>query len=187
MHVSGLRSEPQADLLEQDMKQRLAVLNAVSLLSPLTTDEMHKLARGLRFLPYLKGSTIASQGDIGDCLFIITQGEVDVVVEANQQSRRLATLGLGQVMGEMSVMTGEPRRATLKASTDVHCYALSKADFEEILQLRPELAEAFAQLLTQRSQELQEVKSTMPTAHAAVQKAAILDRMRRVFGLTDDT
>ncbi|NYT63323.1 mechanosensitive ion channel [Alcaligenaceae bacterium] len=185
MRVSSTRSEPRQDLFEQETRQRLAVLKAVSLLSPLTPDEMHKLARGLRFLPYLKGSTIARQGDIGDCLFIITQGEVDVLVEANRQSRRLATLGAGQVMGEMSVMTGEPRRATLKASTDVHCHALGKADFEEILQLRPELAEAFAQLLTQRSQELQEVKSNMPTAHAAVQRADILDRMRRVFGLAD--
>lgn len=184
LRVSSLKDALPEDEPEQDLKQRLHMLDGVSLLNPLNDDERLELAGRLRFLPYLKGSTIASQGDLGDCLFIITEGEVNVVVEANHQRRGIATLGPGEVMGEMSVMTGEPRRATLKASTNISCYALSKEDFESILQGRPELADAFAQLLAQRSQELQQVKTSMPATNVAVQKAAILDRVRRVFGLT---
>lgn len=186
LRVSNQWTSLPEDEPEQDLKQRLNMLGGVSLLTPLTADERLELAGRLRFLPYLKGSVIASQGDLGDCLFIITQGKVNVVVEANHQRRGIATLGAGDVMGEMSVMTGEPRRATLQASTDVCCYALSKEDFESILQSRPELADAFAQLLAQRSLELQQVKTSMPATNVAVQKAAILDRVRRVFGLTGD-
>ncbi len=186
LRVSSRQGGMPDDEPEQVIKQRLDMLGGISLLNPLTENERRELAARLRFLPYLKGSTIANQGDVGDCLFIITQGTVKVEVEANHQRRSVATLSVGDVMGEMSVMTGEPRRATLQAVTDVSCYALSKDDFESILHGRPELADAFAQLLAQRSQELQQVKTSMPVTNVAVQKAAILDRVRRVFGLAGD-
>lgn len=167
----------------QPITQALAVLRHVRLLDPLTEDERLMLARRLTFLPYPAGSVITTQGDIGTCLFILTRGEVNVLLGSQGQHRPLATLGPGEVMGEMSVMTGEPRRATLQAHSDVECYALDKDGFEEILRARPELAEAFAQLLTQRSQELRTARDAVPTAQTVVQKAAILDRIRHAFGL----
>lgn len=183
VHLGGVSSGINETLIQQDMKRRREILGAIALFKPLTEDELGKLAGRLNSLSYLAGSVITRQGETGDCLFILTRGQADVLLQAHDHSRHLATLAAGQVMGEMSLMTGEPRRATLKARTDVNCYTLTKADFEEILQLRPELAEAFAQMLAQRSQELQDVRNTMPATQVAAKKADILARMRRMFGL----
>lgn len=183
LHLSSLRTASPSQPTAQGIALRIAMLKNVTLLDPLTDDERLKLAAKLTFLPYLAGSVITLQGDTGTSLFILTRGEVDVLLEDKGGRRPLATLKPGEVMGEMSVMTGEPRRATLQARSDAECYALNKDDFEDILQSRPELAEAFAQLLAQRSQELRTVRDATPTVNAAVQKAAILDRIRHAFGL----
>jgi CRP-like cAMP-binding protein len=184
VYIGGANPEKNESAAVQDMKRRREILGTIALFEPLTEDELDKLAGRLNSLSFLAGSIVTRQGDVGDCLFILTRGQADVLLQANDHSRRLATLGSGQVMGEMSLMTGEPRRATLKARTDVDCYTLTKDGFEEILQLRPELAEPFAQLLAQRSQELQDVRNTMPAAQVAAKKADILARMRRMFGLS---
>lgn len=183
LRVRSLRTASPSQPTAQGMAHRIAMLKGVSLLDPLTDDERLKLATKLTFLPYLAGSVITLQGDTGTSLFILTSGEVDVWLEGTGPRRHLTTLSPGEVMGEMSIMTGEPRRATLQARSDVECYALTKLGFEEILQSRPELAETFAQLLAQRSQELRTARDAIPTANTAVQKAAILDRIRHAFRL----
>jgi small-conductance mechanosensitive channel/CRP-like cAMP-binding protein len=168
--------------LEAD--RRFNMLSKQPLFAPLTDDERRRLAGQLYFVPYIAGSIIAHQNDVGDCMYILARGEVEVLFEANGRSERVAVLKPGEVMGEMSLMTGEPRRATLKALTDVDCYALDTKGFEATLVQRPELAESLAQLLTERSRALLELRNAMPRETATVQKAAILVRIRDIFGLS---
>lgn len=185
IHMSDPHSDRTQAVASRQQAYRMEILRGLSLFSVLTSQELTQLGESLSFLPYLEGSIIARQDEVGDCLFIVINGEVDVLLEANGQQRSLAVLKSGQVMGEMSLMTGEPRRATLKARTDVECYALSKRGFEAILRQRPELADSFAQLLAERNQGLTDFKNRMPAAPAGAQKAAILGRIRNIFGLSD--
>lgn len=169
------------ELDEQEMGVRLQTLQGISLFSPLTDDERRELATRLKAVQYVAGSRLTRQNEIGDFLFIVVRGRAAVWLEAHGGRHLLAELGPGEVIGEMSLMTGEPRRATVTARTSMECYTLDKAGFQATLQQRPELAEIFAQLLTDRSQELAELRENVPTVPAAVENAAILARIRNLF------
>lgn len=166
---------------QNDTDQRLRTLQGIPLFDPLTDDERHDLAARLQTVHYVKGSRLAQQDEVGDCLFVVIRGRAAVWLEAHGSRHLLAELGAGEVIGEMSLMTGEPRRATVTARTDMDCYMLNKTGFQDTLQQRPELAEIFAQLLTTRSRELAELRENVPTIPAAAEKAAILARIRNLF------
>lgn len=167
--------------LKNQIEARLQTLQEISLFNPLTDDERRDLAQRLKAVHYVEGSRLAQQDEVGDCLFVVVRGQAAVWLETQGRRHLLAELGPGNVIGEMSLMTGEPRRATVTARTDMDCYVLDKAGFQETLQQRPELAEIFAQLLTARSQELTELRENVPTVPTAVEKAAILARIRNIF------
>jgi CRP-like cAMP-binding protein len=99
------------------------------------------------------------QGAVAHWLYIITkgEGEVSVAVEGDL-SRKVATLRVGDFFGEMGLMTGEPRLATVTALSDTECYRLDKKGFEEILKGRPEIAEDISHVLARRRVELEAVR-----------------------------
>lgn len=164
-----------------DLEQRVSTLQRISLFDPLTDEERRDLAARLEAVHHVAGSRLAQQDEVGDCLYIVVQGKAAVWLEAQGSRHLLAEVGAGEVIGEMSLMTGEPRRATVTARTDMDCYVLNKAGFQATLQQRPELAEIFAQLLTVRSRELAELRENVPTLPASAEKAAILARIRSLF------
>jgi len=159
----------------------ISALKKVSLFSPLKDDEVAQLAARLRTVPYAAGSTLTVQGEVGDTLFITVSGNASVWLETGEHRHRVADIGPGEVIGEMSLLTGEPRRATVSAATDLICYELGKADFQMILDQRPALADAFASLLAQRNRELQETQSQPTPAAQQQEKEAILRRITRWF------
>ena len=80
-------------------------------------------------------------------------------------------------------MTGEPRRATVIAKTDVECYRIDKPSFEYIMQSRPELANEFAHILAERNQQLVAVQQNGNNNHHSQHHAKILDGIRQFFRL----
>ena len=88
-------------------------------------------------------------------LYLINSGECDVWRELeNGERRHLATLQAGNVFGEMGLMTGQPRRATVSAKTDVDCYRLDKEGFRAILAARPDFARDISNVLVDRNNDL---------------------------------
>lgn len=179
----GSGPRPSADAAAQEMSRRMGVLDTLPLFNLLTPEEREQLAAGLEATPYVAGSLITRQHDQGDCLFILVEGQVDVWLENNGRRSSLAILEPVEIMGEMSLLTGEPRSATLTARSDVECYVLGKESFQRTLQNRPELADAFASLLAARSQQRTELHEKMQQVPQAQKQAAILTRMRNLFGL----
>ncbi|HEX3280589.1 MAG TPA: cyclic nucleotide-binding domain-containing protein, partial [Pyrinomonadaceae bacterium] len=89
-------------------------------------------------------------------LYLMTGGEAEVRVSTDGNlNERVAALHAGDVFGEMGMMTGEPRTATVIAVTDVECYRLDKEAFHTILQQRPEIADDISMLLAKRRVELE--------------------------------
>jgi len=80
-------------------------------------------------------------------------------------------------------MTGEPRRATVSARTDAECYRIDKKSFEHIMQSRPELAEVFANILTERNKQLVAVQQEKQPVDQAQQHARLLASIRHFFRL----
>ena len=171
---------------QQQRQHRLIALKKVVLFSQLTPEELTQLADSLRDTPFTKGDVMTRQGATAHWLYLLASGEADVWFELDQQERRhLTNLKAGDVFGEMGLMTGEPRRATVTARTDVECYRLDKQSFESILLSRPELAEGFARILSERNQQLMSVQQVNRQPSTKEQEASILAKIRHFFGIGD--
>ncbi|HEY8102112.1 MAG TPA: mechanosensitive ion channel family protein [Burkholderiaceae bacterium] len=170
--------------LEEKTAQRMKILSGVSLFAVLNQEELMQIASSLREAIFTKNDVMTKQGAIANWLYLLTSGEADVWYEPEGQERRhLATLKPGMVFGEMGMMTGEPRRATVIARTDAECYRIDKESFENILLARPELAAEFALILAQRNQKL----STIHDGNIKpdqVQQTKMLASIRQFFKLS---
>jgi small-conductance mechanosensitive channel/CRP-like cAMP-binding protein len=173
---------------EQEIDDRVGSLGRVELFETLTDEERQALAARLRVAPFARGEAMTRQGAEAHWLYLITKGEAEVRVSADGNlSERIATLSAGDFFGEMGMMTGEPRAATVVALSDVECYRLDKEAFHDILQRRPELAENISEILAGRRVELEAAREGLDEEARKQRKRRhqgdLLQRMRTFFGL----
>ncbi len=173
----------------RELMRRLKFLKRVELFAQMTDDELRKLAERLRYAPFAKGDIIARQGTPSQhWLFVIISGEAEVYLDAaNGERRILSVLSNGAFFGEMSLMTGSPRVASVIAKTDVECYRLDKEAFEEILLARPGIAEEVSQVLVARRIQLDSALQNLDeeSKHQEIrhQHNELLATVKRFFGL----
>ena len=118
-------------ILEQNFKAR--TLKGVDLLSTLTDAERALIADELKPITFEANSKIVTQGDQGDCLYIIRDGEVAFSrVEDDGVENDIGNLFKGQVFGEGALLTNEPRRATGKAVGEVKVFYLHRDVFSKV-------------------------------------------------------
>jgi small-conductance mechanosensitive channel/CRP-like cAMP-binding protein len=148
-------SEAHKDLhLQKQVAHRLAALAGVELFHTLNENERHVLAERLHPAPFVMGEAMTRQGTEAHSLYILTKGSADVAISVADAPRKvIATLHAGDFFGEMSLMTGDKRSATVVALEDVECYRLDKDAFHDILQKRPEIAEHISHVLARRRME----------------------------------
>ncbi len=156
VHLTKENEKYEEGLRQREVALRIKTLRKVELFSQLSEDELKTLAEGLKYMQYAKGSVIAKQGTTGQhWLFIIINGEVEVFVGSSDSERkRLNVLSKGNFFGEMSLMTGAPRAASVIAKTDLACYRLDKDAIEEVLRERPGIAEDISHILVERRGQL---------------------------------
>lgn len=173
----------------REMARRAAALRRVDLFSKLSEDELRMVAEGLKYSPFAKGDVIMRQGDTAHWLYILVSGEAEVYLESpGQEKRRLTSLPEGSVFGEMGLMTGAPRAATVIAKTDVECYRVDKTVFEEIMRDRPGIADEITQVLVSRRAALDDAQAQAGLEREAQPLAQrhseILATIRKFFGLS---
>ena len=93
-----------------------------------------------------KGEVLFEAGEVGDSLFVIVSGEVDVV----RGGQVIARLGEGECVGEMAALDWEPRSATVRASAPTHLVRLERNDLMDLLTDYPELVRSLARVLVER-------------------------------------
>ena len=170
------------------IQERVESLRKVELFSTFHEDELLAIAEKLKYAPFATGDIITRQGAVAHWLYMLIDGEADVFLEMpGQEKRKLNTLHPGNFFGEMGLMTGAPRTATIIAATDVECYQLDKASFQEVLQNRPELAEEISKILVSRRYGLDSLQQDMDESarvnQMAQQHQDILARIRNFFSL----
>jgi small-conductance mechanosensitive channel len=146
---------------EAEIARRLDALSHIGLFQPLAEEEKRRLAARLRSAPFVRGEVMTRQGDEAHWLYVIVEGEAEVQLTIEGRTEKVALLGNGDYFGEMGMMTGEARRATVIARTDVKCYRLDKAAFHDIIHDRPEIAEAISHTLAKRRVELEAIRETL--------------------------
>jgi small-conductance mechanosensitive channel/CRP-like cAMP-binding protein len=184
-------SERRAEKTQKDLARRIAALRRVELFASLSDEERARLADGLRVAPFTRGETITRQGAVAHWLYVISEGEAAVRVRVEGGiEREVARLAAGDFFGEMSLLTGERRAATVVAVTDVDCYRLDKAEFQKLLERRPELAEGLADVLAKRRLELSAVKEDLDAEsrheRLRVTRTDLVGKIRTFFALEDE-
>lgn len=174
---------------QREVALRIKTLRKVELFAQLTEAELTGLAQRLRYSPFAKGNIITRQGDTrSQWLYIIINGEAEVYVDAANGKRRVVrTLGRGDFFGEMGLLTGAPRVASVVAKADVECYRIDKDVVEELLHARPGIAEEISHILVIRRAELdaamQNLDATGAHKDLSKQRSEILATIKRFFSL----
>jgi CRP-like cAMP-binding protein len=185
--VTEENSDRAALKTEKQVQRRKQLLDAVGLFAPLSDAERDELVHHLRYAPFTRGEVLTRQGAEAHWLYLIEEGTVSVRVSEGGLERTVAQLGDRSFFGEMSLLTGEPRTATVVAETDVKCFRLEKAAFQSVLERRPELAEDLATILSRRRSELQAVLEGLDAESARQRQVSakhdLLQRIRSFFGL----
>jgi small-conductance mechanosensitive channel len=176
---------------ERDIEQRLGMLDLarVELFHQLTDEERRKLADQVRPAPFMKGDIMTHQGAEAHWLYILTRGSAEVLLTVEGGERkRVSVLHAGDFFGEMSLLTGEPRSATVKALEDSECYRLDRQAFNSILKARPELTQHFSEVLARRQVELVAVRQDLDAAARAKMmqqhQRSIFESIYKMFGLS---
>lgn len=174
----------------EEINRRIDALKRVELFSELTDEERRELAARLKVAPFVNGEALTKQGAEAHWLYIIIEGTAEVQVAVDGKRERVASIGEGDFFGEMGMMTGEPRRATVAALTDMLCYRLDKGSFQEIIKRRPEIAENISHVLARRLVELDAVREELSEEAKRLrmkkQQSDLLDRIREFFRLGND-
>lgn len=124
---------------------------------------------------FRKGATLMEQGAGASSMFIILEGAARITLTLpDALPQELAVLAAGDVVGEMSLMTGAPRSATVTALTRIRALEITKESIEELLQRSPELLQRFSELLALRQQEQSDL------ANRRALKSTQLDMMARM-------
>ena len=166
---------------QREHTRRTAAIRGIALFANLPDAEQQVLATHLVRAPFVAGSVITRQGAVAHWLYLVIHGEAEVVVDGAAGRTVVARLRDGEFFGEMGLLTGEPRSATVLAVTDVECYRLDKEGFGLVLAARPELAEEIATLLTQRRAATGARLEATAQSPAPARSKDILARMQAFF------
>ena len=149
-----LHANPESLKHLTELKLDISQLRAMPVFAPLPKACLGKIIPLLQLREVNKGTDIIQQGDIGEFLYVITKGEVSVLREGGQiREEVLATLSEGECFGEMSLISGKPISATIRAKSPVTLLQISKDDFDQLLLESSSLSIYFTKLLTQRLQQ----------------------------------
>ena len=116
----------------------------------LDEDQLGKLLMHARLQRFGRGEKVIEQGATGQSMFVLLHGEAEVFVGANGAQTLVATLRTGDYCGEMSLLTGEPRSATVVARTDCEMWEIDKNTMGELLQENETLVQKLGEILAER-------------------------------------
>jgi len=162
-----------------------AYLPTVDFLATLDRKQIEILASGARWEQYLPGERVVRQGDAGDVLYIIVAGKADVRLEQGELSSTVTTLEPGKFFGEMSLLTGEPRSATVLAATDLTVIAVGKQALLQAIQEDRRLIERIGEVVARRQAATAAAKAQLSREAAALsvvtQTRSLVERIQSFF------
>jgi small-conductance mechanosensitive channel/CRP-like cAMP-binding protein len=144
-----------------------ATLDLVGIFAPLTTDQRGRLLEGTHAVVYAAGETIVREGAHGSSMFLLMRGEA--VVTLAHTGGEVARLRDGDFFGEMSLLTGEPRTATVTATTDCRLLELGADAFRKVALADPTIIEHVTAAVATRRAELDLHRATRTAAPAALE------------------
>src|SRR3989344_5503377 len=162
--------------LQHPLSEIKTRLQNVLLFKTLTNENVTYLAESVKPLYYGPPERIFSQGDEGSSLFILVEGKAAILIHQKDGSNlKVAELKPGYVFGEMALLTGEPRQATVQVLSESIVYEITKQTLEPILKASPHLVETIGRLLAEH--EIENRKKSQDYDKTAQDKLEKLDSL----------
>jgi len=130
-------------------------LRSVDLFSGLDDAALSNLSRDLTPCSLAQNETLFEEGDAGDTAYVVTSGEVEILKASEDRAVRIALSGPGLLVGEMSLLTGEPRNASARATIDTELVSIPKASLDALLGEDPRAVRALFDVFITRWREQQ--------------------------------
>jgi small-conductance mechanosensitive channel/CRP-like cAMP-binding protein len=163
------------------LEARLSLLGAVDLFHVLSGEEREHLANAMVPRYFGAGERIIEEGAAGQTFYVVASGTVAVTTRRGVEVTRLTR---GQYFGEMSLLTGEPRSATVVAVVDAALFELDRPGFGELFAGHPGLATQLSTILAERRLQLEALANANLPSSDHPEANRILARLRQIFGLS---
>jgi CRP-like cAMP-binding protein len=132
--------------------EKVLVLKSLNLFKDTPENILADLAPLMKEMQYEQGTEIFKEGETGDCMYIIQQGNIKI----HKGNTTLAILKDKEVFGELSLLDADTRSASATAETDFILYKIDQEPFYELMDERPEVAKGFIKILCQRLRTMNE-------------------------------
>lgn len=184
------------DMARLERKQRQASarvregLTRIELFRGLADDELDTLAKSVKVAPFAAGEFITRQDAKANWLYVLTQGQVEILVNVpDGPPKRVHTLSAPDFFGEMALITGGRREASVVAATEVECLRVDRAAFGALLERRPNIAQEVAAVLAERRVALETARGHLDAESRNLrvegERHRILSAVQDFFGLRD--
>jgi small-conductance mechanosensitive channel/CRP-like cAMP-binding protein len=176
---------PSRQLEHDSVDDRCHLLGELEIFASLEPAQLKLVATQMQLRRFPAGDTLMRQGDPGRSMLVLAEGLCEVWISSEESLRQIAVIEPGEFVGEMSLITGERRSATVKATTDVVAYEVASEQLAPILAEQPQLYEAISQMVAERrlrtNARLAQLDADQQSEEIRSASAQILDRMRSFF------
>ncbi len=173
-HIADRRTPDRTAALER-------MLRGVDIFAPLSDDQCAELVHSARDRLYGVGEAIVREGEPGSSVFVVFAG--DVRVTAGPGAAEIARLSRGAYFGEMSLLTGEPRSATVRAVSDCELLEIDAEDFRRLVLTDAALVQRMSEAVADRQADLQRRRGVTEPAAVADAPLSLLAQIQRFFGI----
>jgi len=178
------RETPELNYTLGDIMYRIWLLRKIQLFKQFAEGELAGLAERMTMRQFAPGTQIITAGDPGQSMFLLSEGITSVLVKGEDGDVDVATLRPGDFFGEMSLLTGDPRSATIKALSETVAFEIDKEDLIPLLDANPDAAELIVNAVADRRVASAEgsQKREVVAAERASLAGNILKSMLSFFG-----
>ncbi len=179
--------QPKPEVLQAGSQAHLSMprmLRLIDFFSPLNETEIETLIHQGQTRLWEADQSLIREGDPGESMFVILQGLAGVFVAHDGEPIAIAQLEAGEFFGEMSLLTGAPRGATISAITQVMTLEVSKSTFQTLVQQRPQLLEGLSELMAARLAANESAREEAEASQDSSDQrgaAAMLEKIRAFF------
>lgn len=166
---------------EVPLVARREVLAAIDLFAPLTEQQREQVLHDGKLRRFGRNESVIEEGDDGQTFYVVMEGEVSV----RSRNVEIARLVRGGYFGEMSLLTGEARSASVQALDDALLLELDRTTFKRLFSENPDFARQLSAILAERRTQLKSYASAAVVVDTVPTENDIFRRLRALFALGD--